>query len=157
PSGGFRSLAVKIARYPVRGSLLYPVRASLVYSPSDLPLGAEGLSSRTSTSNSSTCRSGWSHSCPWDAASVSEWAPHPWSRETTLPSSGDHWLAQTPNKFPSDPASGITNPQVAQGAPAALAPGVSGPRDPAYQRGGAASMEARIITRSRRGSSTNRE
>src|SRR5699024_12265578 len=99
---------------------------SLFYSPSDSPLCAEGLSSRTSTSNSSTCRSGCSHSCPWDATSVSEWAPQPWSRETTLPSSGDHWLAQTPNKFPSDPASGITNPQVAQGAPAALAPGEIG-------------------------------
>src|SRR5699024_7176212 len=88
------------------------------------PAGAG--SSTTSRSYSSTCRSGWSHSCPPTLRSVSECAPQPWSRETTLPSSGDHSFAHTPNSCPNDPASGTTNPQLAQEEPAARDPAVSG-------------------------------
>src|SRR5699024_607863 len=110
---------------------------------------AAGCCSTTSRSYSSTCRSGWSHSCPPTFRSVSECAPQPWSRETTLPSSGDHSLAHTPNSWPSDPASGTTNPQLAQEAPAARDPAVSGPREPSYHRVAASSRALRFITRSR--------
>ena len=36
------------------------------------------------------------HSGPWSGRSVSEWAPQPWSRDTTRPSSIASSLAHTP-------------------------------------------------------------
>src|ERR1700760_4700634 len=53
----------------------------------------------------------------------SEWAPQPWSAETTRPSSGAYALTQAPNRRPSWPLSGTKNPQLRQCAGAALARG----------------------------------
>ena len=69
----------------------------------------------------------------------SEWAPQPWSAETTRPSSGAYALAQAPNSRPSSPLSGTKNPQLTQCAGAAWASGVRGPCSLAYQRSAALS------------------
>src|SRR3954451_14353191 len=65
---------------------------------------------------------------------ASEWAPQPWSTETTCPSSGASSWAQAPKACRSAPASGTKKPQDAHDDGAARAIGASGPRSPAYQR-----------------------
>ena len=67
------------------------------------------------------------HSGPWSGRSVSEWAPQPWSRETTLPSSAAHSLAHTPKMARRAPAMGRKKPQVEQVAWAFRTPSASGP------------------------------
>src|SRR5690606_30569092 len=75
----------------------------------------------TSRSSSSITGSAAFHTLGRLRSPVSEWAPHPWSRLTTLPSSGDHSLAHTPKRRRSDPASGRKKAQVEHCALAARA------------------------------------
>ncbi len=67
------------------------------------PTGRSATS--TSTANSSTIGSP-TESGSGASTSVSEWAPHPWSRVITLPSEGLHSLAQTPKVERRAPAIG---------------------------------------------------
>src|SRR5216684_3731414 len=67
-----------------------------------------------------TGRSGWSTP---GGNTDSECAPHPWSRDTTRPSSGAYAFAHTPNTRPSGPPSRTRNPQVMHGPGAACARG----------------------------------
>ena len=83
------------------------------------------------------------------SASVSECAPQPWSRLTTVPSSGDHSLAQTPKTVPSEPCSGTRNPQLPHAAAEASEPALVGPCGPRYQRSAASSRPCGESTRTR--------
>ena len=75
------------------------------------------------------------HRCVGSGGSISECSPHPWSSDTTRPSSGLHLFAHTPNSRFSSPFSGTKNPQVAQVCPpAVLVDSDLGPRGPSYQR-----------------------
>ena len=83
------------------------------------------------------------------STSVSECAPQPWSTLTTLPSSGDHSLAQTPKTVPSEPCSGTRNPQLPHAAADASDPALVGPCGPRYQRSAASSRPCGDSTRTR--------
>ena len=85
----------------------------------------------------------------------SEWAPQPWSAETTRPSSGAYAFAQAPNSRPSSPLSGTKNPQLTQCAGAAWASGVRGPCSLAYQRSAAPSRPTADRTRDRPGAGSS--
>ncbi len=79
----------------------------------------------------------------------SEWAPQPWSAETTPPSSGAYAFAQAPNSRPSSPLSGTKKPQLTHCAGAAWASAVRGPWSLAYQRSEALSRPMADSTRER--------
>src|SRR5260370_5668824 len=85
----------------------------------------------------------------------SEWAPQPWSAETTRPSSGAYALAQAPNTRPSPPLSGTKKPQLTQCAGAACASGVLGPCSLSYQRSDAPSRPMADSTRDRPGAGSS--
>ena len=99
--------------------------------------------------SSSMSGSGAGQSVGGASASVSEWAPQPWSTLTTTPSSGDHWFAQTPKTVPSDPCSGTRNPQLPHAAADASDPALVGPCGPRYQRSAASSRPSGDSTRTR--------
>ena len=80
---------------------------------------------------------------------ASEWAPQPWSRETTRPSSLAYSLAQTPNIVASGPVRRTRKPQPTQRPGADWASGQSGPCSPAYHRSAAASRPSTDSTRDR--------
>src|SRR5690625_28587 len=94
--------------------------------------GSRSRSTASTAFSSSACSGGGG--VGRRSVSVSEWAPQPWSTETTFPSEGDHSLVQAPNTPRSDPASGVKNPQEAQARLAAMAWGELGPCSPSYQR-----------------------
>jgi hypothetical protein len=61
------------------------------------------------------------------SATVSEWAPQPYSTETTRPSAAAYSLAQAPKPARSEPPRATKNPQVPQCAGACLAIVLAGP------------------------------
>src|SRR5271169_7005447 len=85
----------------------------------------------------------------------SEWAPQPWSAETTRPSSGAYAFAQAPNSRPSSPLSGTKKPQLTHCAGAAWASGVRGPCSLEYQRAEALSRPTADSTRERPGAGSS--
>src|SRR5690606_31164744 len=104
-----------------------------------------------STSLSSYTVGSWATAGSSRSTSTSEWAPHPWSALTTLPSSGAYRFPQTPNNWPSQPASGSQNPHephLADGG-AAVEIGAFGPRSPSYHRRAVSMRPCRDITRAR--------
>src|SRR5690606_38373362 len=72
------------------------VAASVSPSSSPKSTGSKPVSSRIGGAGSGT----------GEGSSASEWAPHPWSAQTTRPSSGAYSFAHTPKSWPSEPASG---------------------------------------------------
>ena len=105
--------------------------------------------------SSSISGSGAGQSVGGASASVSECAPQPWSTLTTVPSSGDHSLAQTPNTVPSEPCSGTRNPQLPHAAADASEPALVGPCEPRYQRSAASSRPCGDSTRTRASASSS--
>ena len=110
-------------------------------SPSNCSISStEPRSSRGAWAMMSICRSSkagldCTHRCDGSGGSISECSPHPWSTDTTRPSSGLHLLAHTPNSRFSSPFRGMKKPQVEQGLPSAvLVDSDFGPRGPSYQR-----------------------
>src|SRR6266851_8107045 len=89
------------------------------------------------------------------AATASEWAPQPWSADTTRPSSGAYAFAQAPKSRPSSPLSGTKKPQLTQWAGAACASGVRGPCSLVYQRSDALSRPMTDSTRDRPGAGSS--
>src|SRR5215469_7900984 len=85
----------------------------------------------------------------------SEWAPQPWSAETTRPSSGANALPQAPNSRPRPPLSGTKNPQLTHFAGAACDSGVRGPWSVSYHRSAVSSRPYADSTRARPGAGSS--
>src|SRR5260370_5072362 len=89
------------------------------------------------------------------SAMDSEWAPQPWSADTTRPSSGAYAFAQAPKRRPSAPLSGTKNPQVPHCAGGAWGGGVLGPCSLVYQRSDALSRPMADSIRDRPGAGSS--
>ena len=107
---------------------------------------SRSISSEVSVSNTGT--GSGSGSC-FLASRTSEWAPQPWSNDTTRPSSLASPLAQTPNSSESGPAMRTRKPQVVQLSGAERASGASGPPSPSYHRCAASSRPSERSVRTR--------
>ena len=94
----------------------------------------------TSMRSSSISGADSGHSVGTGSLPVSECAPHPWSRLTTLPSSGDHSLAHTPKTVPERrPGAGRGTRTSGTRRRTRASRGSSGRADPRNQRSAASS------------------